>query len=134
MVDWIGDIPAMPNQISTDVPAMENDFEFLFNRTTLTDKIIDIDDWDMDADASVTVTHGLSLANIRAISSFIRNDDNDLYHELTSRVEQNSDTGSIEVDATDVTLRRTASGFFDSTEYNATTFNRGWVIVKYVTP
>ena len=97
---------------------------------TLHIKIIDIGDWDMDATASVAVAHGLTLAKIRGINVLVRNDADDTYYQLDRRDQVDALINSI--DATNVNLTRLASGLYDATTFDATTFNRGWIIVDYV--
>ena len=97
-------------------------------------KGINIGDWDMDADAGASVAHGLTLANIRRISVMIRNDTGgtDLQYPLdwanTSGVVQ----GSVLLGTVNVVLSRLASGTFDTTAFNATSYNRGWITIDYI--
>lgn len=86
MAIFTQDIPVGPNLISADIPRMEQNFEYLFNRTVLSAKVINIGNWDMNADSFVTLAHGLDFTNIRNIRVLIRNDDNDLYHEFRARI------------------------------------------------
>lgn len=96
----------------------------------LNTKVIDIGDWDMDANNSVSVAHGLTLSKIRSVSVLIRQDLDvafyDIYH---SGGTVGTGTSGITVDSTNITINRTLSGFFDSTGFNATSFNRGWITV-----
>lgn len=95
--------------------------------TELKVKVVEIGDWDMDGTASVTVAHGLTLANIRHIQALVRVDENNYYYVL------DVDTGGyIFADATNITLHRLTDGLFDGTLYNATSYNRGWVTIWYV--
>jgi hypothetical protein len=90
---------------------------------------IQIGDWDMDATASKAVAHsfGADYTKIRVIDVMIIND------ASTSLAPLVGGSGSIfDVDATDVSLLRTAAGGFDNTGYDATSFNRGWVTIGYV--
>jgi hypothetical protein len=99
--------------------------------THLKEKIIEIGDWNMDTTASVSVAHGLTLSTIRAVDVIIRPDDDvnrlGIYY-ATAGVSN----GDFTVDATNVTLSRTAGGSFDSANYNATSFNRGYIVILYV--
>lgn len=93
---------------------------------TLFEKVVNIGVWDMDATVSVNVPHGIAdFKKIREISVFILDD------ALTS-------TGSLLiggtiyfVDATNISLLRTAAGLYDNTFYNDGVMNRGYVTIKY---
>jgi len=96
-------------------------------------KIVDIGDWDMNATVSVTVAHGLTLANIRSLQVLIRNDTDGTYYELAQiHTGSGAISGYFNVGATNVSLQRETSGFFDSTAFDSTTYNRGWVTITYV--
>jgi len=95
-------------------------------------KVIDIGDWDMDADVFVQVAHGLTLSKIRGISALIRRDDDLFYYDFMAF--NGSGTGSHYINASDtnINLYRHTSGTFDSTNYNSTSYNRGWITIQYV--
>ena len=102
---------------------------------TLKTKIIDIGDWDMDSFTNVNIVHGLSLANIRTVTALIRNDANSTYTILTDGKdltdgEAQGLIGSI--GSIDINLVRLASGVFDSVNFSATSFNRGWITITYI--
>lgn len=96
-------------------------------------KVIDIGDWNMDADATVAVAHGLTLANIRGASAMIRRDDNAGYFDFAATTNTiASAQRAITLDGTNITLSRQGGGFFDGVDYNLTSYNRGWITVHYV--
>ena len=96
-------------------------------------KVIDIGDWDMSTatgDASVAIAHGLTLSKIRTINVLIRTDDDASYLDFAS-----SSGGSNEqarADSTYINITRGGGGEFDNTNYNATSYNRGWITIQYV--
>lgn len=97
-------------------------------------KVVEIGDWDMDTDAQKNVTHGIAdFKKIRSAYAIIRDDSDALYTPLDSF--NNAGTpvrGHIAVfQSTTLRLDRTASESYDSTNYNATGFNRGWVAITY---
>lgn len=94
-------------------------------------KIIDIGDWNMDSTGVITVAHGLTFANIRGVSVTIRNDLNTVYYPIEYSLLGVS-SGSVSVQSTDIALLRTASGFFDTTDFDSTSYNRGWITITYV--
>lgn len=100
-------------------------------------KIIDIGDWNMDSTASVTIAHGLTANKIRTVSALIRNDDDNLFKFIDCPFNSNLSyqNGRLYFDGTNITLERlnsSAGGEFDSTDYNATSYNRGWITIHYV--
>jgi len=110
--------------------------KFLFDkhRDRLRDFTIEIGDWNMDSSQSKAVAHGLGNAwkNIRNIEVMIRNDGDDQYNPLDTGSSTGGTCGGIGspgIDATNINLIRAASYLFDSTDYNATSYNRGWITV-----
>ncbi len=99
-------------------------------------KVISIGDWNMDSSDSVSVAHGLSATEYKAIKKIcviVRDDNNDVYYPLDSI---NSAAGlmrgsATSIGATYITLTRTTSAGFDNTGFNATSFNRGFITVIY---
>ena len=99
-------------------------------------KIIEIGDWDMDADGFSSVTHGISNdEDILSVSVLIRadtgvTDGNALLDSVDfSSIAQ----GGIQtITGTSITMVRLSGGDFDSTDYNATTYNRGFVTITYI--
>lgn len=96
-------------------------------------KEIEIGDWNMDATSLVLVNHGLTFSKIRAVRTTIRTDDDD---DLVNLEVTNSTTsaigGDITTGTTQVALARATGGFFDQALFDATSFNRGWIIIEYL--
>jgi len=103
------------------------------DNVALKTKVIDIGDWNMDASATKSVTHGLTQTKIRAVSAMIRSDSDTSYLPLnctssTDVIAGGVDTGGI----SGIILRRTAGGRFDNTSYDtASSYNRGWITITY---
>lgn len=95
-------------------------------------KIIEIGDWDMDADQNVSIAHGLNVADIRAIKVLIRHDDNGDVHDFHSYEVIGTSTQFVVAQSANVFLNRATGGQFDGTTFNATSFNRGWITIWYV--
>ena len=89
-------------------------------------KIFDIGDWNMDSTFSVTISHGIDVSKLRGIDVVIRDDDQLLFF-VRSLIE----SGNWSVSATQITLFRDPAGAFDSTSFDATSYNRGWVNFLY---
>jgi hypothetical protein len=99
-------------------------------------KIVDIGDWDMDTNAFVNVSHGLSdFTKIRSISVVIRDDTNSDYRNLliNNFTTAANNGGSINlINSTVINLSRINSGFFDDIAYDSTSFNRGWITIQHL--
>lgn len=95
------------------------------NGTYLKRKILEIGNWNMDSLTTFYVAHGLSISNIRRVTTLIRDDANTSYYNFESY-------GSFFIGVTNISLSRTASSLFDSTSFDSTSYNRGWVIIEYV--
>lgn len=106
---------------------------------------VNIGDWNMNATDSVTVAHGLSATEwktVRDVQVIIRDDSDATYRPLDCVT---SDTQTIgvsdgitswggisSIDSTNITLYRIAEDdFFDNTDYDSTSYNRGWVRIGY---
>jgi len=106
---------------------------------TLQIKQVAIDDWNMVADPTKAVAHGITLSKIIAIWGYVRNDGDTLRFPFgasngSSQVTMGvrTDVGSVGgADSTNITLIRTTGSSFDSTEYNATTYNRGHIYILH---
>jgi hypothetical protein len=106
------------------------DLVFLNNQRLRT-KVVNIGDWDMDATASVNVAHGLTSTDIRSVQVWIREDVGPAMLPMTYN-QAGTPAGYFSFDNTNVILNRLAAGVFDSTSYNATSFNRGYITIEYV--
>lgn len=96
-------------------------------------KIIEIGDWDMDTDGNKNVTHGLpDFKKIREVSVVVRNDADDTYYTLPYSASAGTAGGGVNlISSTIVNIARVTGGAFDTTDFNATTYNRGWVTITY---
>ena len=106
-----------------------------FPAATFNTEIIDIGDWDMDTDTGVSVAHGLvDFKKIRRISVVIRPDaDSAIIGLESANITDAKPRGAItSTDATDVNLFRETGGGFDNALFSATSFNRGWIVIDYI--
>lgn len=101
--------------------------ETMTGKIPLSQKVIDIGDWDMDTNASKSIATGVPFDNVRSVSALIRIDGDFDTRDLLS----NGD-GTIYFTGSSVSLNRVAAGSFDSTNYDSTSYNRGWVTIWYV--
>ena len=100
---------------------------------TLQVKRLDMGDWDMDGSSTLTVAHGLTLNKIRAVTFMIRNDAVDTQYPESRQSSGVPDASVASIDATNVILARVAGGLYDATTFDATGFNRGWIIIIHTT-
>jgi hypothetical protein len=84
-----------------------------------------------DGTVSVSVAHGLTYANIRHISALIRNDADTAHLELVGAGSGGALRGGIHIDSENVVLVRVTGGDFDTTDYDSTSYNRGWIYIVY---
>ena len=104
----------------------------------LLSRIIPIGDWDMDADTFVAVSlpSDIDWKSIRSISGVIRNDA-DTERSITGKIDNATNgTNDMAVSAIDdgrIVLIRVTGGDLDNTDYNSTSYNRGWLTLGYVT-
>ena len=90
---------------------------------------IALGDWDMDATNSISTAHGLSATEwktIRDLSVTVRDDLDSAVFDFTSYP-----SNTILSSSTNIVTSRLATGFFDSTAFDSTSYNRGWVTFKY---
>ena len=86
-------------------------------------------DWDMDSNSTLNVAHSLSATeymSIRNLSVTIRDDGNSTIFDFTSYQEN-----TIRVSSTNIVMSRFTTGVFDDLDFNATSFNRGWITFNY---
>ena len=106
------------------------------SKVLLHTKIIEIGDWNMDATITVAVVHGIAdFKKIRTVTVMIRNNTDSIYHPFIITDNSGADLhigGWINfVNSTTVSLDRITGGLFDTTSYNSTSYNRGWITIVY---
>jgi hypothetical protein len=96
-------------------------------------KKIEIGDWNMDTTDSVTITHGVvNFTSITLHNISIINDDGSTIQQLTLYSGGAAPEGYFgSITSTTIQLFRVASGSFDTTDYNATSYNRGYIVISY---
>lgn len=95
---------------------------------------LNIGDWDMDADINVNVAHShnvLEWKTIRNVNILIRTDADNSYTELTNFSSGSALGGSWSLEATQFVLYRITGGAYDNTNYDSTSYNRGWITYEY---
>ncbi len=122
------------------------EYKLLYNNvnTTITDNANwvqltkETGDWNMNSANSIVVAHGVAdQSRIRGVKVMIRPDsDAALAGYRYDVVQGNAGTGDItnpqggvEISGSSVGVRRRSGGFFASTDFDATGYNRGWITI-----
>ena len=93
-------------------------------------KVIEIGNWNMFQNrTSLFIIHGLTLSKIRSFTNVIRTDASSPWQMLSEIGFDKS--GVISVGPTTFVMERWDSSVFDSPNYDATNYNRGWITVTY---
>ena len=110
------------------------------SRKRLATKVVEIGDWDMEVSnvgtSTVSVAHGITdFKKIRSVQCVIRNDGDTTYYDLNKISGSNAEVqgGVDSIGSTNITLRINTglTAFFDSSDFNTLTFNRGWITIQY---
>jgi hypothetical protein len=112
--------------------------KFLFDkgRDVLRKFVIDIGDWNMHVSDGGTdqnlVAHGLSdIEKIRSIDVMIRRDSGLTYiYPLVKTNQTDPDGGIASVNVADIYLAVRTGGYFDTTGFDETSYNRGWITIE----
>ncbi len=107
----------------------------------LSETVVEIGDWNMDSSSTKTVSHGIAdFKTIREISVVVRNDADTLYTNfLSTGTTSGAMCGFLStagITGSTILLERLStvfSGIYDSTDYDSTGYNRGWITIKYTT-
>ena len=97
-------------------------------KVLLNQKVIDIGDWNMDTTSSVAPAHGLTFSKITDVSVSIFIDDD----IATKQYFQHDETDlTYTNNGTTIEIVRVLSGFYDSANFDKTSFNRGYITILY---
>lgn len=105
------------------------------SQQVLRSKVIFLQDWNMDSTASINLAHGLTGSqslNIVSADAIIRDDSSETFSLNYSDGTANMHGGIGEINSGDITLLRVTGGFFDTTQFEATSFNRGFIYLVYM--
>jgi len=104
-------------------------------------KVMEIGDWNMDASGTKTLTHGLDPSKIRYLTAIIYGDVGTIYENGGVPINWSYHSGGVAKIAgnigikpatnTLIEMERTTGETFDGPFFDATSFNRGWVIITY---
>ena len=94
-------------------------------------KELDTGNWNLNSTVSISVAHGLVLADIRECEAFIRNDVNTELFPIDHSDGLVNPDGKIKVDATNVVLTKRVGGLFSGVDWDSVAYNRGWIQLRY---
>ena len=94
---------------------------------------MDLGDWDLVATDDITVQPGIPVADVRSYLCIIRSDFG-AQHSLPGTVAISSpiiDAWVSSYSSPNVSIYRRSGGTFDNTNFDATSYNRGWLHIEY---
>ncbi|WP_420581931.1 hypothetical protein [Reichenbachiella sp.] len=125
-------VTGLANGSSSSDAVNKGQLDTVDNKTPLLTKVVNIGDWNMDTTATLSVSHGLTLSKIRRVTAIIRADNDANYFQIDSGNAAGDIQGAVfSISTTTVQLSRTTGGQFDHTDFNSTSFNRGWIVIDY---
>ena len=93
-------------------------------------KTIPIGDWNMDSTDFILINHGIAPQKFRGIIDVTLRDDSDSTHRTLFQY-GNDKVSSYSLLNNSIFLQRIIGGEFDSPNYNATSYNRGYITFMY---
>ena len=136
-IDSILDEDTMTSDSATALATQQSIKAYVDTKiASLNTKIVEIGDWNMDSSVSgsvgAQVAHGLTLSKIRTIFVLIRNDADTQYWDLKFDTTAETSSHGFYVDSTYVWMTHGGvDSQFDTTNFDSTSYNRGWVIIQY---
>jgi len=117
---------------------LESGYITKFDDYGLRRKTIEMGDWNMDSTGFLNVTHGLNYSDTwkgtRHAEFTVRNDADDVYYvdgAFSSQAMLADDIAVSGVTNTKVVIIRREGASFDSSNFDSTNYNRGWVTLWY---
>jgi hypothetical protein len=93
-------------------------------------KVLNIGDWNMDTTYTIAVAHGIaSYKTIKSVSVVVR-DDTDTVYSVSPFLAPDVALFH-ELDGTAINIYREDPSFFNSVNFDSTSFNRGWITIIY---
>lgn len=97
--------------------------------------IVNIGDWDMVTNGTRTIAHGQDRTKIRRATAYILADSGspvDAPLDSFNDVGDYTNGGITSITSTNITLGRHSTGLFNNSNYNATSFNRGYIVFELI--
>jgi hypothetical protein len=102
------------------------------NSRTIKRKTVDIGNWNMDASTSTVVSTGITGSSIKNANVYIISDNGLNFYPLYYDNGGGGTGGYFRWDTSgDFTIAKIGGGFFDTTAFDSTSFNRGYVSIEY---
>jgi hypothetical protein len=106
---------------------------------TVRTKVLEIGDWNMLANSTKSVAHGLDWTKIRSLHGVVRNDTDSArvdFPRFDPSLTADNGIDFLRFDgyssATgNLNLRRANNGSFMSASYDSVGYNRGWIVIQY---
>jgi hypothetical protein len=135
LVAYLSAIKAFHDSLTASVTEVNNSADGI-GVTIPRQKVLEIGDWNMETTTYVYVAHGLTLSQIIGARALIRSDYGNYKYPFPNEYDDIQTDLELEItgiNSTTVNLKRLTSGYFDgNSDFNATGYNRGWVIVDYL--
>lgn len=126
-----GSLSASLTAVALGIISGQNNASTSQSNVKINTQVIDIGDWNMDTTDTSAPAHSITLSKIRSVSALIRNDADNNYSNFLSVDSTETGEHSLEINASNINLRRGLGGLFDNANYTSTSYNRGWVIIQY---
>lgn len=130
--ELVGSVPGAGQYIAITSTTDPDDRRWRYpvqSTTRLKTKVLEMGDWDMVATSSISVPHGVDFTKIRSINIIIRNDGGTIHY--SGVISNGVDAYSSGVISSGVNVTRVAAGVFDSSNFDSTGYNRGWITITY---
>ncbi len=117
---------------TSDADWINKNILIVINRSIIIE--IRIGDWDMDATSDIAILTGIPSDEIRILNCIIFNDPASSTHPLSAVDSAGVVQGgfvNLATSTTNVALKRTTGGTFDSVSFDSTSYNRGFITLNY---
>lgn len=125
-----GGVPVWSSSVSATTGEFQGGVRTATSGSYIKKTILEIGDWDLTAALTKNVAHGLAdFTKIRAVDVIIRNDAGTTLYKLDRG--NAAGGGVVSIDTTNISLYRTLTSDFNTTDFNLTPYNRGWVTIEH---
>jgi len=144
-VNRLGDTQRVDVNVTSTITELDfavrasGEYQSRFDDYGLRRKTSEIGDWNMDSTGFIKVNHGLEYSDTwkgtRSTALTVRNDADTVYfgdnHSKSATHMTNVDIAVSGITSKKVVLIRKGGGSFDSSDFDSTSYNRGWITVWY---
>ena len=104
-------------------------FKIAAGAPALITETIEIGDFNMTDGSSVSIPHGLDGTKIRVVVVTVRKDSGITSTDPGSVLDNNTSDTIVEFDTVNIDISSLINGKYDTADYNAISFNRGWITI-----